>query len=328
MIAYGFLSLVLSMFLYSVAQSIWVFYLGGVFLGLGLAWTTTTMAGYVVNLWCKEHKGTIMGLVMAANGLGGALVTQIVTPIIYQEGNPFGYQSAYRLVILILAAVGLISVLLFKNSPQEQTQEKKKTASADFTIRDALRKPYFYLSSICVFFAGASLQGVNGISAAHMTDMGMTTAYVSMAVSIHSLALAGSKFLGGLAHDKIGLKKTLLICDIFSALAFLSLGLVRPGGLGQVLGIGYSLCSALGMPLQTVMLSLISIGLFGQKGFNKMVGVYSAINTAGFAIGAPVANLLYEIFGSYRPFLFGLVVIMAGVAVLTQYSLHLAEKEA
>ncbi len=327
MIAAGFLSLMLSMFFYSIAESIWVFYLGGIFLGLGLAWTTTTMAGYVVNLWCKEHKGAIMGFVMAANGLGGALATQIVTPIIYQDGNLFGYQDAYRLVIVILAVTGFISVLLFRNAPRSEDAPKKAKAASDISLRDAMRKPYFYCMAICVFLAGASLQGVHGIAAAHLTDVGLDAAFVGLVVSVHSVALAGSKFLTGLAHDKIGLKKTILICDICACLAFLFLGLATAGTLGKVMGLSYSVFSALGLPLETVIISLITAKLYGQKGFNKMLGIFSAINTAGFAIGSPLANGLYDILGSYRPFLFALVATMILVAFLSQYSLHLADKE-
>jgi MFS family permease len=82
MIAIGFASLIASMLVYSFAESIYIFCIGGVLLGLGLAFTTTTMVGYVVNHWCKENRGTIMGAILAANGLGGAIAAQVVSPII------------------------------------------------------------------------------------------------------------------------------------------------------------------------------------------------------------------------------------------------------
>ena len=72
-------------------------------LGLGLAWTTTTMVGSIVHRWCPAHAGKIMGQILAANGVGGAVATQIVTPIIYAPGDAFGYRNAYKLVALILA---------------------------------------------------------------------------------------------------------------------------------------------------------------------------------------------------------------------------------
>ena len=51
----GFFCLIVSTLIYANATQVWVFYIGGCFLGIGLSWTTTTMVGYVVNCWCKEH---------------------------------------------------------------------------------------------------------------------------------------------------------------------------------------------------------------------------------------------------------------------------------
>jgi hypothetical protein len=60
MVVLGMLSLVTSMLCYAVAPNVWVVYLGGMFLGLGLSWTSTTMVGYVVNKWNKKNKGTFV----------------------------------------------------------------------------------------------------------------------------------------------------------------------------------------------------------------------------------------------------------------------------
>ena len=77
LIGAGFACLVASMLIYSLADTVLVFYIGGCLLGLGVSWTTTTMVGYVIDRWCKEHKGTIMGAVLAANGLGGAVAETV-----------------------------------------------------------------------------------------------------------------------------------------------------------------------------------------------------------------------------------------------------------
>ena len=83
-------------------------------MGLGVAWTTTSMVGAVINKWFKKNKGTVLGAVLASNGVGAAVAIQITTPIIYQEGNPFGYQDSYHLVALILAVVAVIIMIIYK----------------------------------------------------------------------------------------------------------------------------------------------------------------------------------------------------------------------
>ena len=82
MILGGILGLIAAMLIYSFATAVWHFYIGSVFLGIGIAWTTTGMVGYVIDRWHKKNKGTIMGAVLAANGIGGAVAAQILSPII------------------------------------------------------------------------------------------------------------------------------------------------------------------------------------------------------------------------------------------------------
>ena len=90
----GFASLAAGVTVYGLAESIYVYYIGGILLGMGFAWTGTSMVGYIVNRWCKNNRGTIMGAVLASNGVGGALAMQIVSPII--ESGATGYKKADR----------------------------------------------------------------------------------------------------------------------------------------------------------------------------------------------------------------------------------------
>ena len=134
LIAAGFACLIASMLLYAYAPNIYLFYLGGVLLGLGLAWTTTTMVGSIVHRWCPAHAGKIMGLILAANGIGAAVATQIVTPIIYAPGDAFGYRNAYKLVALILAVTAGIVLALYREPPEkipESTSAEKEPQQAE-----------------------------------------------------------------------------------------------------------------------------------------------------------------------------------------------------
>ena len=94
LIGAGFIALIGAMLIYSYSTHVLVTYIGGVLLGVGFGWTGTSMVGVVVNRWCKEHKGTIMGLVMASSGLGGAIATQVVSPIIEMDKANQSYRQS------------------------------------------------------------------------------------------------------------------------------------------------------------------------------------------------------------------------------------------
>jgi len=335
MVAVGFLSLIGSMLIYAYAENVLVFYIGGCLLGMGLAFTTTTMISAVVKRWVKENTGTILGFVLAANGLGGAVAAQIVTPIIFEEGNAFGYRNAYRLVALILLATGILAMIFFRESPSkdaapEKISHKKKPRGGGWIGIDfetAKKTSYFYPALVGIFLTGMVLQGINGTSATHMKDVGLDPSYVAAVLSIHSLALMAFKFLTGFSYDRFGLRTTMLVCDIAAIVVMSLLAMVTNSPAGKVMAMLYSVFSSLALPLETIMLSLITTDLFGNKSFDKLLGIVAALNTAGYAVGAPVTNWCYDRFGSYVPMIWAGVGIMVVVTVVYQFVITAAAKK-
>ena len=108
------LCFVLSSLIYAFASKLILLYLGGMFLGLGVAWTTTTMTGFVINKWFAEKKGTILGIILASNGIGAAVAIHFLTPVIYR--NAFGYRRAYVLTAFVLLVI-IALILLFAVRP-------------------------------------------------------------------------------------------------------------------------------------------------------------------------------------------------------------------
>ena len=320
-VAAGFACLITSMLIYSFAEAVYVFYLGGLFLGAGLAWTTTSMVGYVVDRWVTNHRGTIMGAVMAANGLGGALASQIVSPIIYRDGLGNGFRLSYRITALILLVVGTLVVLVLRDKPEEMgaaAAVRKKKARANtwdgISLKEALHKPYFYAAVAFVFLGGVVLQGTQSVTAAHLKDAGFSPSHVAMVLSVHSLSLCAMKFLTGIAYDKLGIRVTTMICSIACIAMILLLQMIEPGPLGNVLAIVQGVVAAVGLPLETILLPLLTGEMFGKKDYAKLMGIITASSAAGCAIGIPAINLFYDLLGAYRPALLGLSVLMVFVA--------------
>ncbi len=332
LIGAGFICLISSQLIYSFSTNVFAFYIGGVLLGLGLSWTTTTMVGAIVNKWCKESKGTIMGAVLAANGIGGAIAIQIVTPII--ERGSFGYRNAYRIIALILFVVLVILMIFFKNSPSKDDKSgvevsKKKSRGHDWTgiaYKDAVRMPFFYFSLVCIFLTGLVLQSVNGVSAAHMKDAGLDPAYVGTVLSIHSLVLAGFKFLTGFIYDKFGLRTTVNICSVTAVIVMVLLALITDSFIGKIFALIYGIFSSLALPLETIMLPIYAGDLFGQKSFNKILGIFVSVNTAGYAVGAPMINFIFDKFGSYNPGFILCAFLMIGIIIAMQFIISKAHR--
>ena len=335
LIAAGFFSLVSSMLCYALAENVLLLYLGGILLGIGLSWTTTTMVGYVVNIWSKENKGTIMGAVLAANGVGGALAIQIVSPIIERGSEIPGYKIAYFVIATVLFCVGTLIVTLFRDKPKNMASDEvvgvpqKKRRGQSWVGIDApkLKVTWFFWGAlICIFFTGFVLQAINGVAVQHMKDVGLDAAYVSTVWSCHSLALACFKFLTGFIYDRHGLRTTVNICTFTAVIVMISLAMVTPTTTGKILALVYALFSSLALPLETIMLPIYANDLFGEKAFKKTLGLFVSVNTAGYALAAPLMNLCYDLLGSYRFGLFLSGGIMVLIIIALQFIISAANK--
>ena len=333
LIAAGFVCLISSCLIYSFATNIFVFYLGGVLLGMGLSWTTTTMIGYIVNKWCRKKRGTITGAILATNGIGAAVATQVVSPTINQSA--YGYQNAYRLVAVILLVVFALVMIFFKNNPKDAEEEstdapKKKGRGESWEgieYSSAVKKAYFYSALICVFLTGMMLQSITGISTPHMYDCGLDKGYVALVLSAHSLALTLFKFLTGFLYDILGLRFTSNICMVTAVATFLLLANVADTSTGRTFAMIYGVFSSLSLPLETIMLPVYASDLFGEKSFTKILGLFVSVNTAGYALGAPVSNLCFTLTGSYNVALYVSCILMIGVIITMNFVITSANRQ-
>ena len=156
------------------------------------------------------------------------------------------------------------------------------------------------------------LQGITGIAAAHKRDSGISPAFIATVVSIHSLSLTVFKLVVGMMYDKFGLKLTSNICSITAAIVMVLLALVSNSTTGMIFAMVYGIFSSLALPLETIMLPIYVSDLFGDRSFDKVLGIFVSVNVAGYALGAPVTNICFDITGSYTPILF----VAAGIMIL------------
>ncbi len=341
MISFGFLALIAAMLIYAFAETIYVFYIGGVMLGIGLTFTTTTMASSVVRRWFKKDIGKYTGIVFASNGIGGAVAAQIVTPMINDETNAFGYRNAYLMVAGLLVVIGILIFIFMKENPADApataaTPAKKKARGAVWVGIDyntAVRAPFFYLAGLCVFLTGFSLQGIGGAFPAHMKDVGLSPEFVATVSSVYSLCLTVSKLAVGAMYDRFGLRTVMLVCQSSAIFAFVLLATLTASlvagfaSVSVVVAIAFAILYALALPLETLVIPLIANDLFGNKSFDKLLGILIAMNYAGYALGAPIVNLSYDVWGTYKPVLYTMAIITVVMLLVFQLVINSANKK-
>ncbi len=328
LVAFGFLMLSACMFVDSVASNVLQFYASGAMLGLGLAFTTGTMTSSIIRRWFKKDIGKYTGIVYAANGIGGALAAQIVSPMINEAGNPFGYRNAYRLVACVMLISGIVIVAVLREHPKgetqttyEETSQKRGHGWVGMEYRQAVKRPTFYLAGVTVLLTGFMLQGISSAYNAHLKDIGIDPGYIATIASVSSLLLTGSKLLIGVMYDKLGLRTVMPICQISAVLAFAVLLLINTSAFGMSMTVAYTVFKTLALPLETLMIPLIVYDLFGDASADKILGVFLSLNYTGYAIGEPIINLCYDVLGSYNLAFAICAVLMLAITVLFQFAL-------
>jgi MFS family permease len=110
----------------------------------------------------------------------------------------------------------------------------------------------------------------------------------------------------GALCDAIGPKRVMLIAHGGCALG-LVLVMVLPQT--DMAMIGALLIYALSLPLTTMMFPLISMDLFGYQAQSQYIGVIMSMGSACGIISGPLANLVRDTLGTYRPVFWGCAIL-------------------
>ena len=170
------------------------------------------------------------------------------------------------------------------------------------------------------------LTGVISNYAAHLRDRGFNADQISVVAVISSAALAVFKFLTGFMYDRAGLRVTITIDCMAALVVMVILYFIVTTTTVFVFGIIYAIMGGMALPLETVMLPIYAKDLFGQKAFNKVLGIFVSLNQVGYALGAPIMNLAYDLLGSYDIGLIVSAILMAITIILLQIVISSANK--
>ena len=85
--------------------------------------------------------------------------------------------------------------------------------------------------------------------------------------------------------------------------------------------------SSIALPLETVIIPLMTNDLFGSAAYTKALGIFMAMNSLGLCLGSPVGELFRKITGDYRLCFWFFGGVMVAVIVVFQFVLRAANKQ-
>ena len=311
-------SLVLSaagMAINSIAQGTAMIAAGRFMLGLGYGVCFTAGAVKIIQNWFHKHRGLLIGAVSMSSGLGGSLLTMVLTGIIEKQS----WQLAFVTIALMLTGVAALYFLL-RDKPESmdlqpyvdaQDLNTDKKVPRHFSLWEGLslgqwlRQPAFYLMILCTLGSCVSLTMASSVIIPHFQDWGYDPTGAAAYQSILMLSLAGFKLLGGGLCDRIGARPVAIGCMVFGLLGhFLYSDIASP-----VQAFAGTLCLAAGCCMTALMVPLLVTPLFGYRAGTGLCGIFLGVASLSSAFSQSLSNLLFDRIGSYSPVFRALAIV-------------------
>ena len=307
-------------FLYSLCESLVMFYLVSVLVGIGMSGVSLVPCGALLNNWFSEKKGLATGIAFSGSVAGGMIFVQVTQAVVDASGWRMGY-----IVLGIISAVLLIptSLFLVRESPKDKgmlplgaTEANAATAAAVTGISAGrfMKTGSFWLLSISVFIIGFINMGMQNNFSIYMTEeMGHTD---NFSTNIFSLVM-GIQILGkiilGAIYDKKGVKFGTVYCTVLFLIAAGASLKAGSNAVAIVFGAFFGLvCS-----MTTVTPPYITMLVVGRRNYSVIYGLLSLFYGIGVAVGPVVAAKVFAGSGSYAPAWIAFMVLAVLLIVTT-----------
>jgi OFA family oxalate/formate antiporter-like MFS transporter len=297
----------ISWVMFSMATSIWTFYIGAAIGGVGAGIVYGCTVGQALK-WFPDRRGLAAGLTAAGFGAGSAITIVPIAQMIKHSG----YQETFLVFGLIQGiVVVIIGFILRAPKPGEVPAAIASTALKqtlrDFQPTEMLKTPLFYimyLAMLCVAFGGVMATAqLAPIARDYVVDE-VPVAIIFWTLPALQWALVFDRILNGLARpafgwlsDQIGRENTMLIA--FGGQACIIMIFIKVAANPML----FVIMSALVFFTYGEIFSLfpsLSADTFGRKFATTNYGfLYTAKGTAALLV--PFGNMIKDATGSWVP---------------------------
>ena len=311
-VSIGAVLLGLALVLTSRIQSLLLFQLTyGILVGLAASTFFAPMIALTTG-WFDKQRSLAVSLVSA--GMGVAPMT--ISPLARWLITTYDWRTA-MLVIGILAWVLLIpAAMLVRQPPAARAAGPQASVASDgsiATVAEALRSRQFIVLALVFFLCCAAHSG----PIFHMVSYAMACGIAPMAaVSIYSvegLAGLGGRLVFGVAGDRYGAKRVLIVGLLIQALAIGLYPFVRELGEFYFMAVIFGAAYGGVMPLYAV----LARDYFSQSIMGTVLGAATMLSSLGMSAGPVVGGWIFDTYGGYSWLFFaslGLAVAAMAIA--------------
>jgi MFS family permease len=286
--------------LMSRVQTTWQLYLYfGIIISSGMSSYILMLS--IVAKWFERRRGIMTALSLSGMGIG----TMVVPPVSNRLISTYGWRTSYIIIAIFASVIVVLAAQLLRLPPNEPHHATSidNSASEDQTVSDnmaiSFRKAFgtkqFRLISALYFFFLFPLLTVLVHVVIHATGLGVSSkSAASIIAIIGGLSVVGMNCAGSTA-DRIGNKRTFIICFILMAVSFVVL---LAAGAEWSLYL-FSVIFGLAYGGMQVLFSPMVAELFGMTSHGVILAGAALIGGFGAALGPLVSGHIFDLTKGY-----------------------------
>lgn len=287
--------------LMSGVGSVWQLYLfWGIILGVGLS-SVDVIAMSTIARWFIKNRGTVTGIVKVGTGFGQFTIPLGASLLI----AGFGWRASYIILggaaFIFFIAIGL---LLRRDPPRANSGSPSERSYSEVPgdsvgrgafMRDALSARAFWTICAANLLSVYCLMTIMVHMVPHAREiMDSPTKAAGILSTIGGVSMAG-RILTGLVIDRIGTKKSTILCFLLLTLMLLWLQTADKPWMLYLFAVFYGVAHG---GFFTI-ISPIVADYFGIKVHGFLFGIVAFCGTVGGSVGPFISGYIFDVSGSY-----------------------------
>jgi MFS family permease len=253
--------------------------------------------------WFSRWRARALSSLSLGLALGGVFVPLIAWSITTQGWRATAFYSGIAYI-----ALGLPLAMVIRRRPEDfgynvdglpaRVEEEQTTSmGADFTVREALRTPAFWLISLGHGFALLVVHAVNVHAITHMKEgLGYSVESASLFITLMTFGQMAGVGVGWAIGDRYDKRLIAAACMLMHMTGLLLLTF----SLSHAMVVGFAVLHGVAWGLRGPFMQALRADYFGRSSIGMILGISYMIIVVGQVGGPMVAGVLADATGDYR----------------------------